>query len=212
MVFTNHHASNRRETMPKMKLTGLDLVKEMPFFKLYSAFYENSENGSIKQYDLVSRNKDLTAETLGRDLPTSAVAILPVDPENRRILLTREFRMPINDYVTAIPAGLLDPGEDIETAARRELKEETGCIADKIRIFPPTFSCIGLTDETASVAIATVAGFEDPEQEENEEITSAWYTYEEALEIMTSPETKTGARAQMLVLAWLMHEGLDIFT
>ena len=197
--------------MPKMKLTSLEVVKEMPYFNLLSAFYENSENGHIKQYDLVSRNKTLTAETLGRDLPTSAVAILPVDREARKILLTREFRMPINDYVTAIPAGLVDPDEDIETAARRELKEETGCIAGEIRIFPPTFSCIGLSDETASVAIATVTGFTETEQEENEEITSAWYTYEEALQIMTSPGTKTGARAQMLVLAWLMHEGIDIF-
>ena len=195
----------------KLQLTDFHELKEMPYFKLYQAIYKNNETGNEKQYDLVSRNKTLTQETLGRDLPVSAVAILPVDPENRRILLTREFRMPVNDYVTAIPAGLVDPGEDVETAAARELREETGCISDKIKVLPPTFSCIGLTDETACAAIAFVSGQTEAEQEENEDITSAWYSYEQAFDIMTSPDVKTGARAQLLVLMWLACNGFEIF-
>ena len=162
--------------MPKMKLNSLEEVLSMPFFKVYSAMYENRENGRIAQYDIVSRNKDLTMQRLGRDLPTSAVAILPVDPENRRILLTREFRMPVNDYLVAIPAGLVDPGEDVRTAAARELREETGCIAGRITVLPPAFSCIGLTDESASCVIATVKEQGKSAQEDNEEITSHWYT------------------------------------
>ena len=83
--------------MPKMKLNSLDTVLEMPYFNVYSAMYENRETSHIAQYDIVSRNKGLTMQNLGRNLPVSAVAILPVDPVNRRILLTREFRMPVND-------------------------------------------------------------------------------------------------------------------
>ena len=196
--------------MPKMKFNALDEVLAMPFFKVYSAMYENRENGHIAQYDIVSRNKGLTRETLGRNLPVNAVAILPVDPVNRRILLTREFRMPVNDYLVAIPAGLVDPGEDVRTAAARELREETGCIADRITVLPPAFSCIGLTDETACCAIVTVKGQADTAQEDNEEITSRWYSYEQALAIMTDPQVKTGARAQLLVLLWLAQEGMKV--
>ena len=166
--------------MPKMKLNSLDTVLEMPYFNVYSAMYENRETSHIAQYDIVSRNKGLTMQNLGRNLPVSAVAILPVDPVNRRILLTREFRMPVNDYLVAIPAGLVDPGEDVRAAVIRELREETGCVADRVMVLPPAFSCIGLTDETAACAIVTVREQVGSEQEENEEITSRWYSYEQA--------------------------------
>ena len=196
--------------MPKMQLKSMEEVLSMPFFKVYSAMYENRENGHIAQYDIVSRNRNLNMENLGRNLPLSAVAILPVDPVNRRILLTREFRMPINDYLVSLPAGLVDPGEDVRAAAARELKEEAGCIADRIIVLPPAFSCIGLTDETASCVIATIKEQGETAQEENEEITSRWYSYEQALAIMTDPKVRTGARAQLLVLLWLEHEGVRV--
>lgn len=197
--------------MPKMKLNELRDVLALPYFKVYSAMYENQQTGHMAQYDLISRNQNLTQSSLGRDLPTSAVAILPVDPVQRRVLLTREFRMPVNDYLVAVPAGLVDPGEDPRTAAARELREETGCIADEIIVLPKAFSCIGLTDETASCVIATVKAQEESAQEENEEITSRWYSYGEALAIMTDENVKTGARAQLLVLLWLAMEGVKIF-
>ena len=73
----------------------------------------------------------------------------------------------------------MDPGEDVQTAAARELLEETGCIADQITVLPPAFSCIGLTDETAACAIATVKSQGESKQEENEDITSQWYSYED---------------------------------
>ena len=196
--------------MPKMKLNSLDTVLEMPYFNVYSAMYENRETSHIAQYDIVSRNKGLTMQNLGRNLPVSAVAILPVDPVNRRILLTREFRMPVNDYLVAIPAGLVDPGEDVRAAVIRELREETGCIADRVMVLPPAFSCIGLTDETAACAIVTVREQGGSEQEENEEITSRWYSYEQALAIMTDPKVRTGARAQLLVLLWLASQGVKV--
>ena len=147
------HLLGKLREVPKMKLNSLDTVLEMPYFNVYSAMYENRETSHIAQYDIVSRNKGLTMQNLGRNLPVSAVAILPVDPVNRRILLTREFRMPVNDYLVAIPAGLVDPGEDVRAAVIRELREETGCIADRVMVLPPAFSCIGLTDETAACAI-----------------------------------------------------------
>ena len=201
---------HKEECMPKMKLRSLNELLELPFFNVYSAEYVNTEYEKVKNYELVSRNHTLTADTLGKELGANAVAILAVDEENEKVLLTREFRMPINDYVTGIPAGLIDPGEDARQAAIRELKEETGYIADRVIILPPAFSCIGLTDESASAVFVTVKGRGETAQEENEEITSDWYSYDEAIRIMTDPKVRTGARAQLMVLMWLALKGYPV--
>jgi ADP-ribose pyrophosphatase len=56
---------------------------------------------------------------------SQAVAIVPVAPDGR-IVLVRQYRLPARRELLEIPAGSLDPGEDPETAAQRELQEETG--------------------------------------------------------------------------------------
>lgn len=61
------------------------------------------------------------------------VGILPID-RNGNIILVRQFRYPYDAEILEIPAGKLDHGET-ETAAdcgARELKEETGCTAERI--------------------------------------------------------------------------------
>ena len=60
-----------------------------------------------------------------------AVCIIPITDEGK-IILERQFRYPINQVVTEIPAGKLDSfDEDRLEAAKRELREETGLTADK---------------------------------------------------------------------------------
>ncbi|MCC6024556.1 MAG: NUDIX hydrolase, partial [Thaumarchaeota archaeon] len=56
---------------------------------------------------------------------SGASAIVPVTPDGK-IVLVRQYRHPVGDYILEIPAGTLKPGEDPEICARRELEEETG--------------------------------------------------------------------------------------
>lgn len=61
-----------------------------------------------------------------------AVAVLPfVDP--KRIVLVKQYRFPVSEITYEIPAGKLDPGENIRTCVRRELQEETGFKAREVR-------------------------------------------------------------------------------
>jgi ADP-ribose pyrophosphatase len=51
-----------------------------------------------------------------------AVAILAV--QDHKMLLVRQYRAPLEDFTLEIPAGLIEPGEDILQAAAREFAEE----------------------------------------------------------------------------------------
>lgn len=59
-----------------------------------------------------------------------AVAVVPVT-ENNEVIVERQYRYPLDEVITEIPAGKLDSkSEDRLSAAKRELKEETGITAD----------------------------------------------------------------------------------
>jgi ADP-ribose pyrophosphatase len=88
-----------------------------------------------------------------------AVVVVPVllaDGAPPRLVMVREFRVPVADYIYAFPAGLGEKGESAEAVARRELKEETGLeVVEVKKVSPPIFSSAGLTDESAVMVFVT---------------------------------------------------------
>jgi ADP-ribose pyrophosphatase len=61
------------------------------------------------------------------------VTVIPRLPDGRFILV-RQFRHGSANVTTEFPAGTIDPGEDPETCARRELLEETGYKAGSLKL------------------------------------------------------------------------------
>ncbi|HEY4671259.1 MAG TPA: NUDIX hydrolase [Gemmatimonadaceae bacterium] len=92
----------------------------------------------------------------------SAVVPFLSDPvgEDPQILLIRQYRYAADGYLYEIPAGRLNRGEAPHDCAARELKEETGCTADKLDHLLSFFTTPGFTDEKIHLFIATglVAG------------------------------------------------------
>lgn len=83
----------------------------------------------------------------------SAVAVLPYDPMNEKILLIEQFRLPA--HVAGMPgwqreliAGLNDKGEDPEQIARREALEEANCQLGELKLAYHYLLCPGMTTET----------------------------------------------------------------
>lgn len=68
---------------------------------------------------------------LGNGKGIGAVMIVAM-PDPDHVLLIREYAAGFEDYVLTLPKGVVDPGEDIVTAANRELMEECGVGARRI--------------------------------------------------------------------------------
>jgi ADP-ribose diphosphatase len=79
----------------------------------------------VESLDLrFSNGEERTFERLtGSDQGAVMIVAMP-DPDH--VLLIREYAAGFEEYVLTLPKGLVDPGEDIVTAANRELMEECG--------------------------------------------------------------------------------------
>lgn len=102
-----------------------------------------------------------------------AAAIVPCasDPQtdpDPTILLIRQYRYAAGGLLWEIPAGTLDPGEDPETCARRELLEETGVMAGRLQRLTSIWTTPGFTDEVIHVYLASGLTAGTPSRERDE--------------------------------------------
>lgn len=74
------------------------------------------------------------------------VAILAYKDDNT-ILMVEQFRKPIDKTLLELPAGKLEPGEDTEVCAKRELEEETGYKAEEFSYLGKIVTSPGFCDE-----------------------------------------------------------------
>jgi ADP-ribose pyrophosphatase len=155
-----------------MKVTKVEQLTGEKWVNLFAATYEN--RGHTGRWVFASRRPRPPAGAARGD----AVLIVPVlrNPgEPPRLVLIREFRVPVGDVVLAFPAGLLEEGEPLEETVRRELREETGLeVAAIKRVTQPLFTSSGMSDESVAIAFVDALGKLDPghlpEQSESIEV------------------------------------------
>jgi ADP-ribose pyrophosphatase len=142
--------SRRNEDGGAMKILSIEKVTNEKWVNLFAATFEH--NGHQGRWTFASRKKQPHVGEHKAD----AVVIVPVLREEGkpdRLVMVKEFRVPIGGYSYAFPAGLLEEGEAIEDTVRRELREETGFEVSAIKkVSPVLFSSTGLTDEAAVIA------------------------------------------------------------
>ena len=75
-----------------------------------------------------------------------SVVMIPM-PSADEVILVRQYRHAIARWIWELPAGTTDPGEDIETAARRECHEEVGLVPHRVRDIGTLYPTPGFCDE-----------------------------------------------------------------
>ncbi len=117
-------------------------------------FPENAESQTLFQGHFLQVKKIGHWEYVERSKTSGIVAILAVT-ERRELILVEQFRVPVNQRVIEIPAGLAGDIEGAENealaeAAKRELVEETGYAADRMEYLTEGPPSAGLSTEVVT--------------------------------------------------------------
>ena len=120
-------------------------------------------DGSISPYYMASRAKDasqLKAVTR-QNRPDGVILYGVYGEEKDRVVLIRQYRYPLGDYVYEFPAGLVEEGEEMGAAGVREMYEETGLTftpVDAGCYSRPFFTTVGMTDESCGMVFGYCSG------------------------------------------------------
>jgi len=112
-----------------------------------------------------------------------SVVVLPVLPHGR-ILLIQQYRHATRQYLWELVAGRMDAGETPKAAAARELIEETGYRAKRLRVFLDVFPTPGFLEERMFLLLAEGLSAGEAEPEEDEKIISHAYKRKELEEMI----------------------------
>ena len=129
-----------------------------------------------------------------------AVGVLPF-LDRRTIILVRQYRYPVGEVTLEMPAGKLDPGEDHLVCLKRELREETGYTARRIRHLIDYWPTCAFSDELLRLYIADglKPGRISPDYDEFIEAVAV--PYKEALDLVWKGRIKDSKTIIALIAA-----------
>ncbi|WP_055669328.1 NUDIX hydrolase [Desnuesiella massiliensis] len=190
--------------MTKMKIKNITTLADTKYLKLYNAEYTN-KNGEIRNWSIASRKDVITFKNKvfnGEEDTIDAVVIIATHIEENKLVIIKQFRVPLNDYVYELPAGLIDSGEDFKSTVSRELREETGLHLidiDYDKTKTKTYISTGMTDESVALVYCRCLGEVSKDYlEPDEDIEVMLLSKEEARELIQSDE-KIDIKALMAI-------------
>jgi len=168
--------------MAKFKITGVKRLTNYRWINLYEIEFVGPDN-RMGSWVYSSRHAPKTKEF-------DAIVVIPIvpTPEGNKLILIKEYRFPIQNYEIHNIAGLVEDGEDIEAAARRELLEEAGYELTKVtQVSPILISSAGLSDEAVRVLFVECKPSSGQNLERHEDIEVMLVDLEQMREIMRNP-------------------------
>ena len=185
-------------------------LKADGWIKKYVLHYELPD-GTSYEYDSASRKgpdayrAELEANGRGETPRADAVCVVPQTRDGKLVLI-KEFRYPLNSWVVGLPAGLVEPGEDLAVAVDRELREETGyglrtdIPEGAVELLPQAgHSSTGMSDESVQTAFAQVEKDEAAHPEHGELIEVFTLPLREVPRFLKQNPLPLGTRLQLVL-------------
>lgn len=125
-------------------------MKKIEDKTLYSGFWLNFKEGRFVN----NQNQVFSWEYIERKNNASIIIVIPYLIPSNRMILIRQFRCPINNYILGFPAGVAHNDEsekDIAEEALRELREETGYTGKVMEISPVLKASSGIMDDRVRI-------------------------------------------------------------
>ncbi|TDT51044.1 ADP-ribose pyrophosphatase [Fonticella tunisiensis] len=198
----------------KTRIKSVKPLAETKFLSLYDAEYTNKK-GNTKHWAMASRKdkETLRAQIFeGKKEKIDAVVIAAVHRTLNKLVLVKQYRVPINDYIYELPAGLIDDGEEVFTAVERELMEETGLnliSIDNAKRPLPIYVSPGMTDESIALVYCLCDGEASTKYLEDDEDLEVILVSQEEAKKLLNEDVKFDVKAY-LVLKSFAELGRDI--
>ncbi len=191
---------NNIERSIYLKIIKFEKKGNGKYLKAYEITYLNKANKE-KKYEIVSMQDLSDVDDIGK--APSGVSI--VATSGNKMLLLHEFRMGVNRTIYNLCAGMLEEGETIEECIQRELYEETGLSLKRIiKILPPSYAAVAITDVTTYIAFVEVVGEISDHTSDNEQIEAAFYDKDQ---LNTLLETESfSSRAQLAAYFFVQNK------
>jgi ADP-ribose pyrophosphatase len=182
-----------------LEIKGTKKVTDYRHVNLWEIEYVD-RFGDSRQWQVATRMEAPKCVSMSFDMP-DAVVIVAFHKTEKRLVIIREFRVPLGGYQYGFPAGLVDPGETVYDATIRELKEETGLTAvDFLKASPTVYSSSGMTDESVSMVYVTCEGTPSNQgNERSEDIETLMVTPAEASALCSDTEIKFDVKTWLVL-------------
>lgn len=138
-----------------------------------------------------------------------AVAVLAI--HEGKMIVVEQYRKPLGRSQVEIPAGKLEPGEDIAEAAMRELEEETGYKCDEVRLISSFYTSPGFADEILHLYVADKLTAGEAKPDEDEFLDCESITYETAKQYIAEGRI-SDAKTIAAVYAWQLYRLTGSYT
>ena len=171
------------------RIKDITSLVETKFISLYNVKYLNKSNKE-KSWTVASRKKKEVLEGIyfyNEKDKVDAVIICAYHKDSEKLVIIKEFRVPINKYIYELPAGLVDSDdENFESAVKRDLS------CNQVYLSP------GMTDESAAFVYCICEGeISNKFLEDDEDIEAILISQEEAREIIKNNIISLDIRAYL---------------